>query len=44
MHSNNLNGRPTMTWVEVKRADGSTHLEARWSVATQTPAVTTHAA
>ncbi|WP_277345768.1 hypothetical protein [Nocardioides sp. JQ2195] len=44
MRSNNLNGRPTMTWVEVKDADGSTHLEARWSVVSQTPAVAPHAA
>lgn len=44
MHSNNLNDRPTMTWVEVKSADGSTHLEARWSVPSQMPAVAPHAA
>lgn len=43
MHSNNLNGRPAMAWVEVKDADGSTHLEARWSVASPVSA-TGHAA
>lgn len=44
MRSQDYNNRPTMTWVEVEDADGRTHLEARWSVPTHTPAATTQAA
>ena len=44
MRSHDQNDRPTMTWIEVKDADGRTHLEARWSVITHTSAATVHAA
>ncbi|WP_281178373.1 hypothetical protein [Nocardioides jensenii] len=44
MRSQNQNDRPAMTWIEVKDATGRTHLEARWSVTTHSPAATVHAA